>query len=93
MKQKWVKYWRKHWQKWLIFLLLLAIAVGFTLVFSVSTSPLYPKYYGATELIDGGDSLQFQQIGKGWLEGKVPYRDMFDHKGPIIFLLICWGLE
>lgn len=52
--------------------------------FSYSTSPLYPDYYG-------GDTAQFLTIGKGWYLGKIPYKDMFDHKGPIIFFLDMLG--
>lgn len=56
----------------------------FVLVFSCSTSPLY-KYY------IGGDSSFFLLIGREWAAGKVPYRDMFDHKGPFIFLMDAIG--
>lgn len=67
------------------------IAALFVLICSRSTSPLYPDYYAYGGLTDGGDSLQFQTIGKAWLDGKVPYRDLFDHKGPIIFLVNALG--
>lgn len=72
-------------------ILCIFIATLFVLVFSRSTSPLYPDYYAYGGLTDGGDSLQFQTIGKAWLDGKVPYRDLFDHKGPIIFLVNALG--
>lgn len=72
-------------------LLCILIAAPFILICSKSTSPLYPDYYAYGGLTDGGDSLQFQTIGKAWLDGKVPYRDLFDHKGPIIFLVNALG--
>ncbi len=53
-------------------------AILFVLTMSFSTSPFYKENYG-------GDSAQFQTIGKVWANGGVPYRDVFDHKGPIIF--------
>lgn len=34
-----------------------------------------------------GDSAIFSYIGERWAEGFVPYRDYFDHKGPMIFLI------
>ena len=51
-------------------------------LFSPYTSILN-KYYGI-------DTAQYWVIGKGILQGKMPYVDLFDHKGPIIFLV--WAL-
>ena len=68
----------------------LLAATGFVLIASTSTSPLYAGYYAYGENA-GGDSLQFQTIGKAWLDGSVPYRDTFDHKGPMIFLMDALG--
>lgn len=65
--------------------LMLAVIGGIFVFFaSFSTSPLYPYYYG-------GDSAQFQTIGRGWAEGMIPYRDFFDHKGPVIFFVDMLG--
>ncbi|MFR9566481.1 MAG: hypothetical protein SNH13_04405, partial [Rikenellaceae bacterium] len=33
-----------------------------------------------------GDSQIFSMIGHAWANGIIPYRDLFDHKGPILFL-------
>lgn len=60
------------------------LSVLFVLVFSYSTSPFYPFYFGS-------DSAQFQTIGKYWAQGMVPYRDLFDHKGPLIFWINMLG--
>ncbi|MBR3165250.1 MAG: hypothetical protein IKF16_03670 [Lachnospiraceae bacterium] len=39
------------------------------------------------------DSSVFLYIGKRMLEGKLPYRDLFDHKGPILYLIEVSGLS
>lgn len=49
-------------------------------LFSYATSPLYPRYFY-------GDAAEFLTIGKAWALGKIPYRDLFDHKGPIIYFI------
>lgn len=60
------------------------LGVLFVYFFSYSTSPLYPDYYG-------GDSAQFLTIGKAWMQGRIPYKEMFDHKGPFIFFVDMLG--
>ena len=67
-----------------VFVFLVIAAAAFVYVFSYSTSPLYPYYYG-------GDTAQFLTIGKAWYLGKIPYIDMFDHKGPFIFWIDMLG--
>ena len=54
------------------------------LILSTSTSFLYSYY-------EQLDSIVFQQIGKEWLNGVLPYRDIWDLKGPLIFLLNAIG--
>lgn len=66
----------------LLVVLLLALAGMF--VFSCSTSPLYPDYFGY-------DSAIFSLLGKGLTQGKELYVDLFDHKGPIIFFINALG--
>lgn len=60
------------------------VAVMFVLFFSVSTTPLLPFSIE-------GDSATFQTIGKYWAQGKMPYIDLWDHKGPIIFFINALG--
>jgi len=60
------------------------LGVLFVYFFSYSTSPLYPDYYG-------GDSAQFLTIGKAQMQGRIPYKEMFDHKGPFIFFIDMLG--
>lgn len=33
------------------------------------------------------DANIYLTIGKGWLDGLWPYRDLYDHKGPILYML------
>lgn len=58
-------------------------ALAGALLFSPSTSPLYTDW--------GYDSAMFQTIGKYWAQGHLPYVELFDHKGPIIFFINAVG--
>ena len=64
----------------------ISVFIAFIFVYfaSYSTSSLYPLCFGA-------DSAQFQTIGRAWLNGLVPYVDIFDHKGPFIFFVNLLG--
>lgn len=57
---------------------------GFLAVIYVSicskSSPLYV-------INNWGDANVFLTIGRGMLEGKIPYRDLFDHKGPVLYFI------
>ncbi|MDE7338253.1 MAG: hypothetical protein K2M92_03085, partial [Bacteroidales bacterium] len=66
---------------WLIWI---ALATIFCLMFAWTVSPWYVH--------EGVDSTIFKIIGQGILDGKLPYRDLFDHKGPLIFYLNALGL-
>ena len=57
--------------------LLLAFAVLF---FCSKSSPIYP-------INDWADANVYLSIGKGMTKGMVPYRDLYDHKGPLLFML------
>lgn len=39
----------------------------------------------------GTDESIFYIIGKYWAQGYLPYVDLWDHKGPLIFLIYCIG--
>lgn len=60
------------------------VAFLFILHFSSSTTLFKPDCFGF-------DSAFFQSIGKLWLEGVIPYRDYFDHKGPVLFMINALG--
>ncbi|MCD8012189.1 MAG: hypothetical protein LUG99_03270 [Lachnospiraceae bacterium] len=38
-----------------------------------------------------GDYSIFYVVGRGWLNGDLPYVQIFDHKGPLIFLIYMLG--
>lgn len=56
----------------------------FLSIYSCCTSIFYKNYVD----IDGST---FQVIGKSWLNGHLPYRDVFDHKAPIIYFINMIG--
>ena len=60
------------------------LALPLLLLMSTSTSPLY--YHG------GYDSAIFQEMGLGILHGRMPYRDLFDNKGPLLYLINALGM-
>lgn len=62
----------------------LGISTLVCLISAKSVSPLFVH--------EGWDSAIFKIIGQGILDGKLPYRDLFDHKGPVIFYLNALGL-
>lgn len=49
----------------------------------VLQSPLRPFGSG----ISGVDSSVFRYIGREMARGQLPYRDIFDHKGPLLYLI------
>ena len=59
--------------------ILVIFSFVFLLLFSYSTSPLY--------LLEGCDNTVFKTMGLAICNGKVPYVDIFDHKGPIFYLI------
>lgn len=63
---------------------LLPVTVVFLLIFSCATSPLTPQYYS-------NDPAFFTLMGRALLHGKVPYADLFDMKGPMIFFVEALG--
>lgn len=63
------------WLLTCVFLML--ICAGFT-------SPLYPHYTGR-------DSSTFLVLARGILDGRIPYLDLFDHKGPAFYWLEAIG--
>lgn len=55
------------------------LSILFGLFFLTANSPLFRTY--------GGDSAIFVTLGRSLLSGKIPYVDIFDHKGPLIFFI------
>jgi len=72
-------------QSLLFYGILSGAALLFLLLFSYGTSPLFTNNYGIS------DSSVFLIIGKAMANGAVPYIDIFDHKGPVLFFLEALG--
>ena len=54
------------------------------LIFTSCNSPLYPHNFSP-------DINAYFTIGRGWLEGKIPYKDLFDQKGPILYIIYMFA--
>lgn len=68
-----------------LYSLFFVLSAIFLYFFSYGTSSLYPNY--------GGDSEIFILVGKAISEGKILYKDIFDHKGPILFFINALGYK
>lgn len=60
-------------------IVLLGVSIFMLLGFSNTTSPIYD--------CQGYDSAIFRMLGRLTRKGMVPYKEFFDHKGPIIVLI------
>ena len=63
--------------KTIIFCLLISLVV---LLFTTNNSPLYPYNIAP-------DMNTYFTIGRSWLEGLIPYKDLFDQKGPFVYII------
>ncbi|PXV68865.1 dolichyl-phosphate-mannose-protein mannosyltransferase [Dysgonomonas alginatilytica] len=52
--------------------------------FGTKSSPLY--FFN-----EGSDPNVYFIMGKGWLNGYIPYKDLFDHKGPLLYVIFGIG--
>lgn len=64
--------------------LLSAVCAALALCIATSSSPLYATNFWT-------DTNLYFTIGRGMTQGLAPYRDLFDHKGPLLFLLYALG--
>lgn len=69
--------------EYLYYLILLIVSFLFIAIFSTVASPFTVDY--------SADSSIFMAMGKMFLDGKIPYVDFFDHKGPSLILLEAAG--
>lgn len=60
-------------------------------VFFCYISILIIQSFFTPEKFAGDDSAVFATMGHAWLEGAVPYKDLFDHKGPLLYLVNAAG--
>jgi len=56
-------------------------------ILSFCLSPYSPLY----RYVFSPDEVCYKTISLGLLSGKVPYRDLFDHKGPLAYLIYSLG--
>lgn len=74
-------------------ILFLCLAAFFVLNASNATSVLYPTY--PVYELEKADQATFTIMGRYWIQdGVLPYTGLFDHKGPMIFLLdgLGWAI-
>lgn len=67
-----------------VILAILLIVSILTLLICSKNSPLYPY----NDWVDGN---AFFTMGKGMFNGKVPYKDLFEQKGPLLYLIYGIG--
>lgn len=65
----------------LIAVVFLVVATGIALV-RFRSGPLYPPFNDINS-----DVFVYQLVGNSWTQGLMPYRDVYDVKGPVLFLL------
>ncbi|MDR3047685.1 MAG: hypothetical protein LBU51_08785 [Bacteroidales bacterium] len=68
--------------------LVILLGLLFTVLFVVSKSCLSPFASGAIDY----DTSVYLTIARGITEGKVPFRDFFDNKGPLTYLISAPGM-
>lgn len=71
-------------QKIMEYVILFIVSTTHLFLFSLWTSPFYKYWYGC-------DASFFTLVGRGITEGKIPYRDFFDLKGPYFFFVEALG--
>ena len=64
--------------------LLALLCATLALLIATSSSPLYAANFWT-------DTNIYFTIGRGMTRGLMPYRDLFDHKGPLLFILYALG--
>lgn len=67
-----------------LYLILLFVLAFFTILLTSKSSPLYL-------FNDWVDVNAFMTMGKGWINGLIPYRDLFEQKGPVLYAVFALG--
>ena len=60
------------------------LCAALALLFATSSSPLYATNFWT-------DTNIYFTIGRGIVSGLAPYRDLFDHKGPLLYAIYALG--
>lgn len=68
---------------WVVYGICLLISVIFFFLFGFNS----PIYFFNTD----PDFNWFMTMGNGLAHGKIPYRDLFDHKGPIVYFVFAFA--
>lgn len=66
-----------------------AFLIGFCLIISFVCLSLGSKNSPLYVFNDWVDENAFFTMGRGWLAGLLPYRDLFEQKGPLLYLLFA----
>lgn len=72
----------------LFFVSLIPLVFSVIYNLSLSSTPKIPEeafFYGWS------DAAVYKLLGKGWLNGLIPYKDIFEQKGPLIFFVYMLG--
>jgi hypothetical protein len=68
------------------------IAIAAFLLATTFTASLFSVLSPFTQHFPAADASAFLTIGQGLLDGKTPYIDFFDHKGPLLYFINAAGL-
>ena len=74
---------KKGFKPWLVYVICFAISLVFMFFFGIN-SPIH-TFNGHS------DFNWYVTMGRGFVAGKVPYRDLFDHKGPITYFVFAFA--
>ncbi len=74
----------KKWNKCYIIYASLFLYSSLIMLFCTKSSPIYV-------LNDWYDANVYFTMGKGLINGSVPYKDLFDHKGPFLYFIYAIG--
>ncbi len=75
-------------KKTTIYRILIILCLGLTALIILMMSPLNPFCLGDSEV----DSSVFKYVALAMSRGQMPYRDTFDHKGPLLYILEYVGM-
>lgn len=78
-------------------------SMGQFVAFFVLSIIIYCFHFSTTPFYAGSayDAGVFRVIARAWLDGQIPYKDIFDHKGPLLYVIYMadyilpvpkWGL-
>ncbi len=76
-----VKQTRKEFNLWIVYAVCLVVSILFMFFYGLN-SPIHTFNSHC-------DYQWYLTMGRGWVAGKIPYRDLFDHKGPITYAVFA----